>query len=82
MEIVGKIDGNPFSHPRSQGPLVFKYGRKRPGDKVAIFQMMSHPPYLGKIFWEGHTTDIGPQGFHAQLKFLARKFKMARCSGI
>ena len=38
--------------------------------------------YLGKIFWEGHTTDIGSQGFHAQLNFLAPKFKKARCSGI
>ena len=27
--------------------------------------------YLGKKFWEGHTTDIGSQGFHAHLKFLA-----------
>ena len=26
--------------------------------------------YLGKKFWEGHTTDIGSQGFHAHLKFL------------
>ena len=25
--------------------------------------------YLGKKFWEGHTTDIGSQGFHAQLNF-------------
>ena len=38
--------------------------------------------YLGKKFWEGHTTDIGSQGFHAQLNFLGRKFKKARCSGI
>ena len=38
--------------------------------------------YLGKIFWEGHTTDIGSQGFHAQLNFLAPKFKKARSSGI
>ena len=21
--------------------------------------------YLGEKFWEGHTTDIGSQGFHA-----------------
>ena len=35
--------------------------------------------YLGKKLWEGHTTDIGFQGFHAQLNFLARKFKKARC---
>ena len=27
--------------------------------------------YLGNKFWEGHTTDIGSQGFHAHLKFLA-----------
>ena len=38
--------------------------------------------YLGKKFWEGHTTDIGSQGFHAHLKFLERKFKTARCAGI
>ena len=38
--------------------------------------------YLGKKFWEGHTTVIGSQGFHALLNFLARKFKKARCSGI
>ena len=38
--------------------------------------------YLGKKFWEGHTTVITSQGFHALLNFLARKFKRARCSGI
>ena len=38
--------------------------------------------YLGKKFWEGHTTDIGSRGFHAQLNFLASKFKNARFSGI
>ena len=35
--------------------------------------------YLGKKLWEGHTTDVGFQGFHAQLNFLARKLKKARC---
>ena len=38
--------------------------------------------YLGKKFWEGHTTDISSQGFHGQLNFLERKFKKARCAGI
>ena len=38
--------------------------------------------YLGKKFWEGHTTDIGSQGFHAQMNFLECKFRMARCAGI
>ena len=38
MEIGGKIDENQFSHPRSQGLLVSQYGRRRPGDMVAIFQ--------------------------------------------
>ena len=38
--------------------------------------------YLGKKFWQGHTTVISSQGFHALLNFLARKFKRARCSGI
>ena len=33
--------------------------------------------YLGNKFWECHTTDIGSQGFHAQLKFLEGKFKKA-----
>ena len=36
---------------------------------------------LTKKFWEGHTTDIGCQGFHGQLNFLERKFKKARCAG-
>ena len=31
--------------------------------------------YLGKKFWEGHTTDIGSQGFHAQLNVLERKIQ-------
>ena len=38
--------------------------------------------YLGKKFWEGHTTDIGSQVFHTQLNFLERKFKKASCAGI
>ena len=38
--------------------------------------------YLGKKVWEGHTTDMGSQGFHAQLNFLERTFKKARCVGI
>ena len=38
--------------------------------------------YLGKKVWEGHTTDVGSQGFHAQLNFLERTFKKARCVGI
>ena len=29
--------------------------------------------YLGKKLWEGHTTDIGSQGFHAHMKFLAEQ---------
>ena len=29
--------------------------------------------YLGKKFWEGHTTDISSQGFHAQLNILTRE---------
>ena len=33
-------------------------------------------------FWEGHTTDIGCQGFLAQLNFLEPKFKKVRCAGI
>ena len=37
--------------------------------------------YFGKNIWEGHTTDISSQGFHAQLNFLERKFKKARCAG-
>ena len=31
--------------------------------------------YLGKKFWEGHTTDIGSQGFHAPLNFLELKIQ-------
>ena len=38
--------------------------------------------YLGKKFWESRTTDIGSQGFHAQLNFVEHKFKKARCAGI
>ena len=38
--------------------------------------------YQGKKFWEGHPTDIGSQGFHTQMNFLERKFRMARCAGI
>ena len=38
--------------------------------------------YLGKKFWEGHTTDIGSQSFHAQMNFLERKFRMPRFAGI
>ena len=29
--------------------------------------------YIGKKFWEGHTTDISSQGFHAQLNILTRE---------
>ena len=38
--------------------------------------------YLGKKFWEGHTTDIGSECFHAQLNFLECKFKKARCTDL
>ena len=38
--------------------------------------------YQGEIFWEGHTTDIGYEGFHASCFFLEREFKKARCAGI
>ena len=31
--------------------------------------------YLGKKFWEGHTTDIDSQVFHAHLNFLERKIQ-------
>ena len=39
--------------------------------------------YLGKKFWEGHTTDIGSQGFHAQLNVLERKIQEGKmCSDL
>ena len=34
--------------------------------------------YLGKKFWEGHTTDIGSQGFHAPLNFLELKIQESK----